>query len=174
MTQHLTNEKLIDYMHGALSPQEDAAVHAHMETCALCRAEYDAEVALSEVLRAQARREEREMPSTLKAEIWQRVREEQPSPAVRFFGWFRPAFALPLAAAIALAAYFGPSIFGGNGAPTIEAAYYLQDHAALNSTIPFSDRGSANPVDLQTAAVSTNDQTAVNVDTATYTADATP
>jgi anti-sigma factor RsiW len=174
MTQHLTNEKLIDYMHGALSPQEDAAVHAHMETCDLCRSEYDAEMLLSEMLRAQARREERELPPTLKAEIWQRIREAQPSAASRLFGWFRPAYAIPIAAAIALAAYFGPSVIGPHGAPAIEAAYYLQDHAALNNTIPFSDHGSSSPVDLETAAVTSTEQTAVTIDSATYTADATP
>ena len=174
MTQHLTNETLIDYMHGALTPQEDAAVHAHMETCDVCRSEYDAEVTLSEMLRAQARREERELPPMLKAELWQRIREEEPSRANRLLGWFRPAFAVPIAAAIALAAYFGPSVFGSHPAPTIEAAYYLQDHAALNSTIPFNDHGSATPVDLETGTATTA-QVAVKVDSATtYTADANP
>jgi predicted anti-sigma-YlaC factor YlaD len=170
MTQHLTNEKLIDYMHGALTPQEDAAVYAHMETCGLCRAEYDAETTLSEMLREQARRDERELPPTLKAEIWQRIREAEPTTASRLFGWFRPVF-VPIAAAIALAAYFGTSLIAPHGAPMIEAAYYLQDHAALNNTIPFSDHGTATPVNLETAAI-TNQQTAVNVEAATYTADA--
>lgn len=173
MTQHLTNETLIDYMHGALTPQEDAAVYAHMETCDVCRSEYDAEVTLSEMLRAQAQREERELPPMLKAELWQRIREEQPSPASRFLGWFRPAFAVPIAAAIALGVYFGVGGFS-QGAPSIEAAYYLQDHAALNSTIPFNDHGSASPVDLENGAANTQ-QVAVKVESAaTYTADATP
>jgi len=173
MTQHLTNETLIDYMHGALTPQEDAAVYAHMETCNVCRSEYDAEVTLSEMLRAQAQREERELPPMLKAELWKRVREERPSPANRFFGWFRPALAVPIAAAIALGVYFGGG-FGSHGAPSIEAAYYLQDHAALNSTIPFNDHGSATPVDLE-AGTATSQQVAVKVDSATtYTADANP
>jgi anti-sigma factor RsiW len=173
MKDHLTNETLIDYMHGALTPQEDAAVYAHMETCESCRGEYDAEVALSEMLREQARREERELPPTLKAELWERIRNAQPSPVQRLFGWVRLPVAIPVAAAIALAAYFGPSVFGPQNPPAIEAAYYLQDHEALNNTVPFNDHTSVNPVDLETAAANTQ-QTAVNIQQATYTADANP
>jgi anti-sigma factor RsiW len=173
MKDHLTNETLIDYMHGALTPQEDAAVYAHMETCVSCRQEYDAEVALSETIREQARREERELPPMLKAELWQRIRAAQPTPAQRLFGWIRLPVAIPVAVAIAAAAYFGPSVFGPQPAPAIEAAYYLQDHAALNNTVPFNDHNAVNPVDLETAAANTQ-QTAVNVETATYTADANP
>ncbi len=171
MIDHLTNETLIDYMHGALTPQEDAAVYAHMETCELCRAEYDAEASLSEMLREQARREERELPPMLKAELWNRIRSAQPSTAQRIFGWIRLPVAIPVAAAIALAAYFGPGLLGSHP-PTIEAAYYLQDHAALNSTVPFNDRGPANPVDLESTAAN-NQQVAVDIQAATYTADAT-
>ena len=172
MTDHLTNETLIDYVHGALTPQEDAAVYAHMETCELCRAEYDAEVALSETLREQARREERELPPMLKAELWDRIRSAQPTTAQRIFGWIRLPIAIPVAIAIALAAYFGPSLFESHP-PTIEAAYYLQDHAALNSTVPFNDRSTTSPVDLEAAAAN-NQQVAVDIDATTYTADASP
>jgi anti-sigma factor RsiW len=168
---HLTNEQLIDYMHGGLTPQQDAAVYEHMESCNQCRAEYDAELALSDLLRAQAVREELELPATLKAEIWSRIRAAQPSPWNRFVASFRPAVAVPLAAAIALAAYFGTSYLGPRGAPSIEAAYYLQDHAALNSTVPFSDHA-VNPVDLEDAAAVDNQQSSVPVQPAVYTADA--
>lgn len=171
MMQHLTDEKLIDYLHEALSPQEDAAVYAHMETCPDCRKRYDAEVALSEMLRSHARRQEREMPPTLKAEIWNRIRASEVSAENRLWNWFRPAFALPVAAAIALGVYFGVSHSGSNP-PLIEASYYLQDHAALNSTVPFNDRTSIDPADMETTADS--HQTAVNVEAASYTADANP
>lgn len=174
MMQHLTSEKLIDYMHGALKPQEDAAVYAHLETCPECRKEYDAEAALTEMLRAHAVREEREFPATLKAEIWSRVRTADPSPWSRLAGWFKPAFAIPAAAALAIAAYFGTAYLGPHGAPAIEAAYYLRDHAALNSTVPFNDRGSVNPVDLEASATGTNQEIAVSVQAASYTADANP
>jgi anti-sigma factor RsiW len=171
MMQHLNHEKLVDYMHGALSPQEDAAVYAHIEACDECRKELEAETALTEMLRSYAVREEREFPSTLKAEIWSRIRAAQPSAWTRLRDWLRPAVAVPVAAAIALAAYFGTTHLNGPGAPSIEAAYYLQDHAALNSTVPFSDRSSISPVDLENGnSVDTTQQTAVRVQEATYTA----
>lgn len=174
MNQHITTETIVDYLHGALSPNEDAAVHAHLDACADCRSEYDAEAAMTEVLRAHAAQNEREFPATLKAEIWSRVRSAQPSAWSRLAGWFKPALAVPAAAAIAAAVYFGAGFNGGHGAPSIEAAYYLQDHAALNSTVPFNDRSSVNPADLENAAAVNTQQTAVNVEAASYTADANP
>jgi anti-sigma factor RsiW len=174
MMQHLTNDILLDYIHGELSPADDAAVHGHMEQCEACRAEFDAEVALGEMLRAHAAREERELPSAVKAEIWERVRAGEASMVGRVFGWLRPSIAIPVAAALAVAAYFGTVYINPHAAPTIEASYYLQDHAAMNSTIPFSDHTSANPVVLETAANIDTQQTAVNVETAQYTADANP
>jgi len=50
----------------------------------------------------------------------------------------------------------------------------LQDHAAMNNTVPFSDHTSPNPVDLEAAAAVDTQQTAVNVEAASYTADANP
>jgi predicted anti-sigma-YlaC factor YlaD len=171
MMQHLKTEKLIDYMHGALSPQEDAAVYAHIESCDACRKELEAEAALTEMLRTYAAREEREMPATLKAEIWSRIRAAQPSGWTRLREWLRPAVAVPVAAVLALGAYFGTTYLGPHGAPSIEAAYYLQDHEALNSTVPFSDRSSVSPINLDNGnSVDTTQQTAVRVEAASYTA----
>ena len=174
MMQHLTTDTLLDYVHGELPPAQDAAVYAHIEQCEPCRAEYEAEIAIGEMLRAQAAQDERELPSAVKAEIWQRVRSSKPAIWNRALGWIRPAVAVPLAAAIAVAAYVGTTYIGPHGAPAIEASYYLQDHAAMNSTIPFSDRNSVNPVDLENAAAVDTQQTAVNVQAASYTADANP
>jgi predicted anti-sigma-YlaC factor YlaD len=172
MMQHPTNDILLDYVHGELAPPDDAAVFAHIEQCEPCRAEYQAEVALGEMLRAHAAAQERELPSSVKADIWERVRAGKPSFWSRTSEWLRPAIAIPVAAALALGAYFGTSYIGPQGAPKIEASYYLQDHAAMNNTIPFSDHTSTNPVDLEQAAAIDTQQTAVNVDAATYTADA--
>lgn len=174
MMQHLTTDTLLDYVHGELAPAQDAAVYAHIEQCEPCRTEYEAEIAIGEMLRTQAAQDERELPSAVKAEIWQRVRSGKPAIWNRAFGWIRPAVAVPLAAAIAVAAYFGTTYMGPQAAPAIEASYYLQDHAAMNSTIPFSDRNSVNPVDLENAAAVDTQQTAVNVQAASYTADANP
>jgi predicted anti-sigma-YlaC factor YlaD len=170
MMQHLTNEKLIDYIHGALTPQEDASVYSHIEQCAACRSEHDAEVAIGEELRSYASASERELPPTVKAEIWARVRAGRPSVWSRFATGFRPAIALPIAAVFAAGLYFGTASLGSKGGPTIEAAYYLQDHAQMNGTVPFSDH-SVMPTDMESAA-STNEQTPVAIEAVTYTADA--
>ncbi|HZZ64583.1 MAG TPA: zf-HC2 domain-containing protein [Candidatus Baltobacteraceae bacterium] len=173
MMQHIDNETLIDYMHGALPPQADAAVYAHMETCAQCREQFEAEAALTEMLHSYAAATERDFPSTLKAEIWSRVRSAQPSFWSRVRDNLRPAVFVPVAAALALAAYFGSTLLSPHAPPSIEAAYYLQDHAALNTTVPFSDRNSSTPVDLQNGAmIAPSEETAVNVQPASYTADA--
>lgn len=165
MKQHLTTEQLIDYIHSALSPAEDASVYAHLETCDECRAEYQAETAIGEMLRSQARAEEREMPSTIKAAIWNEIRNAQPTTAERLRAWFRPAFALPVAAALVIAAYFGTAtLHRGQTPTTIEAAYYLQDHDAMNGTVPFGDRTGANPAVLQDENAVFADETAVAVE----------
>lgn len=168
MTEHLTNERLIDYMHRALAPDVDAAVYAHLEQCAPCRSEYDVEASLSEGLRAYARATERELPPTLKAGIWSEIRAERPNVWQRFAAGFRPAVALPVAAILAVGIYFG--VHGGAAAPSIEAAYYLNDHAAMNNTTPFSDHN-ANPVQIQASAAYST-QSAVAVQAMSYTADA--
>ncbi|HLI96517.1 MAG TPA: zf-HC2 domain-containing protein [Candidatus Baltobacteraceae bacterium] len=174
MMQHPTNDILLDYIHGELAPARDAFVYAHLEQCETCRADYEAEIAVGEMLRANAAREERELPASVKAEIWKRVREAQPSVWNLLAVWARPAVAIPVAAAIAIAAYFGTTYIGPQGAPSIEASYYLQDHADMNGTIPFSDHNAENPVELENAAAVDTQQTAVNVQPASYTADANP
>ncbi|MGH8163316.1 MAG: hypothetical protein ACREP1_03160, partial [Rhodanobacteraceae bacterium] len=85
---------------------------------------------------------------------------------------FRPALALPLAAAIVLAAYFGLHSQPVSAAPTIDASYLLRDHAAMSSTTPFGDRTGANPANLETQAPAATDETAVLPQPAAYTADA--
>ncbi len=168
---HLSHEQLIDYMHGALGPGQDASVYEHLESCDPCRKQYDSELALTDLLRQEAAREERELPAMLKAEIWSRIRTEEPPAWSRFSSWFRLSFALPVAAALALVAYFGSSYPWSPAGPAIEAAYYLQDHAELNSTVPFSDRN-ATPTDLINSTSVDNQQSAVPVNSAEYTADA--
>ena len=171
MTQHLTNETLQDYIHSDLSPQEDAQVYTHLEQCADCRAEYDAENTIGESLRVYAAQTERELPATLKAAIWSEIRSARRSFWSQIAASFRPAMALPLAAVLAAGVYFGVTNMGAPASPTIEAAYYLQDHAAMNDTTPFSDR-SAAPANLESAAVPVHDQQSVAIEATAYTADA--
>jgi anti-sigma factor RsiW len=131
MTTHYDRETLIDYLHGALEPQADAALFEHIETCSTCRLLRDEEAALGEALRAAARAEEREFPSLVKARVWDAVRH-QPAPwHERLFAGWGVRLAVPLAAAIALAAYFGgPIVRHAAPVPGVAAAYYLDEHNA--------------------------------------------
>jgi anti-sigma factor (TIGR02949 family) len=138
---HLTVERLVDYLHGELSPQEDAAVHAHLAECRECSEARDAETSLSELLRAHARTEERELPAGVVARIWDAIDNARaPSPWQRLLAAMRPAIALPAAAALALALYFARTLpHGMLGTPKIDAAYYVENHAALTATTPFAE-----------------------------------
>lgn len=141
--KHYTTDDLIDYLHGELAAAADARIHAHLAECADCRALYEAEAALGDMLRAAARADEREFPSIVKARVWEAVRNEEPTALERLRAIFRPVVAVPLAAALALVAYFGvPAVRGTNvatGAPTVAAAYYLEEHAAEGQENPLAD-----------------------------------
>ena len=138
MTNHYDRETLIDYLHGALTPQADAAVFAHLESCAGCNALYDEEAALGEALRAAARAEELELPSMVKARVWDAVRHETPSWAQRLrLGW-GPRIALPVAAVAALALYLGPIVRHPQPvAAGVNASYFLDEHNAEAQQNPF-------------------------------------
>jgi predicted anti-sigma-YlaC factor YlaD len=157
MMQHLTNAEIIDYLHNALPTQQDAGVYAHLEQCAQCREQHDAEAALTEMLRGYASQRELDLPPMLKAQIWSRIRAAQPTPWDRLAALWRPALAIPVLAALAIGLYFGTA--AGPGAPSIDAAYYLQDHAAMSGLTPFSDR-SVDPMLMQSEATRTTAQTA--------------
>ncbi len=170
MMEHATNEQLIDYVHSQLTPDQDARMHAHLADCSRCRDEYEVEVQLSEMLRNQAALEELELPSMVKANIWQAVRELEPSPMERLRTFLRPAYALPVAAALLIALFFAPAHLHRSGpAPTIDAAYFLEDHSAMGSLVPFADHGGASSSEFETG---TNDQTAVIPVPVVMTADA--
>jgi predicted anti-sigma-YlaC factor YlaD len=137
---HLTVEQLVEYLHGELSPQQDAVVHAHLAECSFCSQAYDSEAALSGMLREHARAEERELPEGVIARIHDAIDRERSTPAwQRLATMLRPAFALPAAAVLGLVLYFGATrLHGTLGAPKIDAAYYVENHAALTATTPFA------------------------------------
>lgn len=170
--QHLTNEQLIDYLHREASPAADASILAHLESCAECSAHYEAEAKLSEVLRGYAVESERELPQGVVARIWDAVdRAEAPmSIWQRLSASIRPAVAVPVAAMLLVATYFGLTTHRTDAAPTIGAAYYLDDHAALNSTVPLSE-GAAIPASLEHDETGA-DQRWVSVSATMTTADA--
>jgi hypothetical protein len=140
MTTHYDRETLIDYLHGALTPSADAGVFAHLESCAGCNALYDEEAALGEALRSAARAEELELPSLVKARVWDAVRHESPSWVQRLRTSWGPRIAVPVAAVIALAAYIGPIVRQHPepvAAAGLNASYFLDEHNAQTQQNPF-------------------------------------
>lgn len=146
--EHVTTEEIIDYLHRELSPEADAAMLVHLNSCAQCAAMYEEQARISESLRAYARASERELPQGVVARIWDAVEAQQAQPTLgaRLVAFFRPAVAVPaLAAPLVVGAFFGYTASHHNGAvTTIDAAYYLRDHASLNNTMPFGE-GSVEP-----------------------------
>jgi anti-sigma factor RsiW len=136
MNPHYTSETLSDYLHGALGPTADRAVLLHLEACRDCARLFDQEALIGEALRTAARAEELEFPSMVKARVWDAVRREQPSLLQRLRSRWAPAIAVPVAAAVALAAYFGSPILQSTVPPTINASYYLDEHNAQTTQSP--------------------------------------
>lgn len=131
MTSHYDRDTLIDYLHGALDADADARVFAHLNACAACRTVHDEEAAIGELLRSAARAEERELPSMVKARVWDAVRRERPAFGQRLLSGWGPRLALPVAAALALFAYLGVPVLRAPQAPAgISAMYYLDEHNA--------------------------------------------
>ena len=137
MRTHYDRETLIDYLHGALTPQADAGVFAHLETCPDCNALYDEEAALGEALRSAARAEELELPSLVKARVWDALRHESPSWSQRLLSSWGPRIALPVAAAAALAFYFVPFHHPQPAVAGVNASYFLDEHNAQAQQNPF-------------------------------------
>jgi anti-sigma factor RsiW len=142
MTPHLQSQTLTDYVHGALSPAQDALAYAHVRECAECRAELELERSLTDLLRTAAAREELEFPSLIKAAVWQTIRDAKPTPLERLSAFLRPAIAVPVASALVLALVVaGPVMhFGAAALPTIDATFYLDEHAAQQAPNPLADR----------------------------------
>ncbi|GAC1310587.1 MAG: hypothetical protein NVSMB19_24840 [Vulcanimicrobiaceae bacterium] len=143
MMEHLSTDFLVDYVHGELTPEDDAKAHAHLAACPACRDEYDAEVTLGEALRSAAVAEERELPGMVKAAVWQQIRKAEPGPLARFAALFQPTLAVPVAALLAIAAFAVSPLAHHDGPPTIAASYYLQSHAIQSAQSPLSERSSA-------------------------------
>lgn len=150
MNQHPTTEQIIDYLHRELTPEADAALLVHLEACSACGALYEEQAQLSESLRAYGRASERELPQGVVARIWDAVEAEHARPSLgeRLAAFWRPAFAIPVAAVLVVGAFFGYSSTHRTVAlTTIDAAVYLRDHASINSTMPFGD-GATEPASL--------------------------
>jgi len=148
--EHPTTETIIDYLHRELTPEADAAMLAHLESCKTCVAQYEEQARLTESLRAYARASERELPQGVVARIWDAVETQSAAPSFgeRIAALFRPIVAAPIAAVLVVAAFFAFNATHRTTLTTIDAAIYLRDHAAVTSTMPFGE-GSVAPGSLR-------------------------
>jgi anti-sigma factor RsiW len=133
-TEHLPSETLTDYIHGELPPEEDARAYAHLLTCERCRFELEEETTLTERLRLAASEERFALPARVKATVRQATRDARGTP---FAPLLRFA-ALPVAAAILIGTLvYGPLLH--TTAPTIDAVFYLDAHAAQQAANPLAE-----------------------------------
>lgn len=144
MKQHLNAATLIDYLHHELSPSEDADVLAHLQSCEACTQELNIEASITDRLRATARAAELEMPAGMRGAIMARIAEQRPSPWEALRAWLRPVIVVPVAAAVATAAFlFGPALNPPASNPRLPVSYYLQQYAAHAEQNPLADRSTA-------------------------------
>lgn len=143
--QHLNIDTLIDYQRGELAPGDDAAVLAHLEACAVCTREFNAESALVERLRTEARAAELELPLGMRSAIMARIAASAPTPFERIAAWLRPIVVVPVLAAVAAAAFFLFPMTQHQAAPpaAMPVSYYLEEHAAHAQENPIADRSAA-------------------------------
>jgi len=93
-------------------------------------------------LRTAAAGESFELPSLIKAQVWETIRAAKLSPIGQLRAFLRPAIAIPAVTVVAIAAFFGlPAVrVSAPPNPTIDAAYYLDAHRALQLQNPLSER----------------------------------
>ena len=143
---HYTDDDLIDYLHGEVSDEVDARIHAHLALCGDCSMRYDAEAGVGEMLRASALAAERPFPPMIRAHVWATIRAAEPTLLERVRALINPLVAVPTAAALALLMYFSVPIVRGDRAtaPTVAAAYYFEEHAAAGLENPLADHVNTN------------------------------
>jgi anti-sigma factor RsiW len=138
---HPSIDQIVDYLHGELAPADDAAMHAHLAGCPSCDRRRADEAAITEMLRAHARAQERELPAPVAAKIRSRIANPAlPSGWERLRRALRPIYLVPaaaaIAAAIALYAFVGRPVT--NAPIAIDASYYVENHAAMAAAAPFA------------------------------------
>lgn len=138
-SEHISTDRILDYLYHELEPDADAAVFAHISACETCRAEYEAELRLSAALKGAPLARTRELPGAVKAQIWQHVRNA-PAPS-RWRLFFRPLVAFPVAAALALGVFFTVESTAPPAHPGVDARAYFDLHDAVaRQESPLTDR----------------------------------
>lgn len=130
---------LVDYERGELDAARDAAMHEHLQSCDACRAEWQADLALVDSLRAWSA--EREFPASILAGVRQAMyAEEAPSFLQRLRAALRPAIAAPMAAAVVIAVGYVGYQRAHTPQPTMTGMDYVREHFAQTASLPSSDR----------------------------------
>jgi anti-sigma factor RsiW len=157
---HPTPEELVEYLHGELPASHDAWIHSHLAACSSCAEAFEAEASLTELLRAHARSEDRDFPPQVAAAIREAIERPRRPPLWESLRTaLRPVVALPAAAAIVVALYLGINAWHRTpAAMSINAAYYVNNHAALTASAPFAE-------DAPIPAMLTSDDTAADQQT---------
>ncbi len=131
---------LTDYAHGELDAARDAAVFDHIQTCAQCRLELQAETELSDQIRA-AFGAERELPMAVVAGLRQSMRA-QAAPGImeKLRALLRPAILGPAAAAVLLV--IGVVRYDQmQPAPSeLSSSYFVRQHVAQTIGSSSNDR----------------------------------
>ncbi len=140
MTCQHCSELLTDYQHSQLDAASDAAVHAHLQSCAACRQELAVQSALTETLRA-AYATQLEMPTSVLAGVRQAVRRDSTFRVVEALrGLLRPIVVAPTAAAIVLAAGFASHLTSSSVPPQLSTDFFVQQHVAHTMNSQSGDR----------------------------------
>lgn len=136
---HVSSDELVDYLHGELPVARDAAVAMHLAQCRACADARDEEVALTEMVRAVAQRQERAVPSAVTSSI-RAAAERHPQRHAPLTWLARPAMALPVAVAAGLLIWIGVrSTTVNQTKTTIAAGYLVNRHAEFSAITPFAD-----------------------------------
>jgi anti-sigma factor (TIGR02949 family) len=144
MKQHLNSTTLIDYLHHELPPSEDAEALAHLQSCEACSQELNVEASISDRLRASAREADLEVPAGLRSAIMARIAAQRQSPWQSLRSLVRPLVIVPVAAALATAAFLlGPVLLPQSSHAGVPVSYYLQQYADHAGQNPLADRGIA-------------------------------
>lgn len=133
---------LTDYQRGEVDAASDSAIFDHLQSCAGCRKELQAEVALTESLRA-ALSTERDLPMSVVAGVRQAVRREKTAGLVAALrALARPVVLAPTAAVILLAAgvVTYDQVHNAANAPQLSADYIVRQHVVHTMNAQSGDR----------------------------------
>jgi anti-sigma factor RsiW len=141
--KHLNSTTLIDYLHHELSPSEDAEVLAHLQSCESCSQELNIEASITDRLRATAKATQLEMPPGMRNAIVARIAAHRPTPWEALRALVRPLIVVPVAAALATAAFLLAPAISPPSTARVPVSYYLRQYAAHAGQNPLADRGTA-------------------------------